>query len=83
MRKYLDFYYECMKTGQMPCDGLCQAFSQTDEFKLIDPDRGEQITYWGCDEPERGHEHRSNTAHVFGPLRQTVVLLMAAMNGEL
>lgn len=80
---YLDLYYKWMETGKLPEYGLCSIFLHDDIFNLIDPENGEGITYWGCDEFELGVEYRCETANVFGPLRQNIVLLMAAMNGEL
>lgn len=87
-KKYLTLYYEWMKTGRLPggC-GLCAEFYNAldyddyqDFIKYIHP-QGEDwyainfAEYWGsgiCD-PQLGK---------FTPLRQTILLFMAAMNGE-
>lgn len=82
-KKYLPLYYKWCKKGIMPCEGLCLIFEDDEIFNIIDPEDGKMETYWGCDDPEKGPDHRCDTSRVFGPLRQTIVLLMAAMNGEL
>jgi hypothetical protein len=80
--KYLKLYYEWMESERIPTNGLCSYFGTTDElFSLIDPDRGECLIYWGHEEEFLVSMDR--TWHEFTPLRQNVVLLMAAMNGEL
>jgi hypothetical protein len=79
--KYLKLYYEWIKTGVIPSNGLCSIFCHDELFQLIDPERGDRITYWG-------HEAENTVCDIekwyeFTPLRQNVVLLMAAMNNEL
>ena len=88
MKKYLDFYQKYAKKGVLPTNGLCASFRDDELFRLIDPDEGERISYWGYDGIIRdGLETVSPPYHDehygFTSLRQTVVLLMAAMNGEL
>lgn len=93
-KKYLRFYKDCIKTGEMPCWGLCAAlgvFSNLEfipEFALIMPtdsdfmeliDGGLAHVYWGSG-LSPGDAARKYT---FTPLRQTLVLLMAAIAGEL
>lgn len=83
-KRYLKFYFEWVEDGVLPHgNGLCQLFNGDEFFDLIDPEFGDMNSYWGCDDYERGSNYRSETANVFGPLRQNIVLLMAAMNGEL
>ena len=80
MGKYLKFYKECLRYGFMPNPGLCYTFRYDPLFQLIDPERGEMISYWG-------HDGDDDSEHIirfeFTPLRQNIVLLMAAMNNEL
>ena len=85
--KYLPLYYEWMETGNIPykehrgiCGGLCSIFHNDKMFKLINPPNGAGW-YWGCswDDSDRGYAFSTG----FTPMRQTVVLLMAAMNNEL
>lgn len=87
--KYLPFYMECSKKRRMPVAGLCHLFEikprSYPEFRLISPNGkerddiaadGKNRTWWGSD---------SYYAEVekFTTLRQTIVLLMAALNNEL
>lgn len=81
-KKYLKLYYEWMTRGRIPNNGLCNCFKVDDElFNLIDPELGEHESYWGYDGPDL--PLIDDLWHSFTPLRQNVVLLMAAMNGEL
>lgn len=95
-KKHLDFYYKCMETGRLPGgDGLCKEallgriseslLSKIDPMNLCWQYRSNNyeelfgdicLPYWGSDDSlwRRGQ---------FTPLRQTIVLLMAAMNNEL
>ena len=86
--KYLPLYFEWIKTGLIPTDGLCDFFnreSDSDEFfDLIKPtvEDMEQLfkedlpsLWWGSEE--------WGQSWVFTPRRQHFILLMAAMNGEL
>jgi len=85
---YLDFYYKCMKTGRLPNDGLCNYFGffigDNMTFDLMRPHVSElentgEMGYWGMD----GFKEEERNGYDFTPLRQNVVLFMAAMNGEL
>jgi hypothetical protein len=96
-RKHLDYYKRCMLTGylegvhpQLPFGGLCRAAaSQVIDSKifreLIVPSykereklskEGKSSSYWASG-------HVSARPCEFTPLRQTIVLLMAAIKGEL
>jgi hypothetical protein len=90
-KKYLPLYYEWMKTGTMPSAGLCEIFYDFAEdyedcfFSLMKPtqsdydqlfDENLPRIYWGLGEP-------IGSTKAFTPLRQNIVLFMAAMNGEL
>lgn len=89
-KKYLEFYEQCMNnSGMMSAPGLCDAlgafnpvlqlFEPTDENRTELQRKDLSTWYWGSgmryDNPNR--------AGTFTPLRQTIVLFMAAMEGEL
>ncbi len=93
MKPTLDFYYKCKALNRLPEDGglgLCgsQLVKLGDELKLFIPDADESFelvdrgfcpTYWASglefDHPEE--------MFAFTPLRENIVLLIAAMRGEL
>ena len=86
-KKYLSFYKKCIKTGRMPHLGLCSNFLGDERLDLFEPTtkdlkslrkEGLSILYWGAGLPPYPGSGTS-----FTPLRQTIVLFMAAMNGEL
>lgn len=91
-KRYLDFYNEFIKTGKMSNDGLCNVFGEK-ALNLFVPEYdtyfnyakyGDTLatSYWGY-----GYDFYEvaddNVRYSFTPLRQTIVLLMAAMNDEL
>lgn len=93
--KHLDFYKKCMETGRVETDfstGLCGAASgkqiDSDLLNLFEPtreernelaDEGISSGWWASGLPsESGKKYSS-----FTPLRQTIVLFMAAINNEL
>lgn len=90
--KYLPLYYRWLKAGRIPertCNGntggLCGLFDKDPLFQLLKPIGHELETrtiwgYWGLDGEGHIEIHQSTP---FGPLRQNIVLFMAAMNGEL
>lgn len=85
--KYIEFYEQCMATGKMPDSGLCFALPPELNGEILDmvkptiEDRevlrneGSPVNYWG-------NESYANRLSSFTPLRQTLVLLMAAIAGE-
>lgn len=97
-RPFMDFYKLYMEYGVIPRNGLCNCFGtcftdtdiRIDEqyavFKLFLPENRLEsdsrklpggpggTNYWGHER----HHHRD-----FGPLRQTIVLLCAAINNEI
>lgn len=82
---YLDFYKKHVKSGRLPMAGLCDCLD--DEFKdFYNPIMGgcsflrEMTGYWGHGDVEAMFLDRM---YEFTPLRQTLVLLMAAYKGEL
>jgi len=89
--KYLPLYYEWLEKGEIPLKetshlygGLCSIFhtgKRRNKFlSLLAPDY-DHDSYWGIE----FHEWHTikNAETDFTPLRQTIVLFMAAMNGEL
>lgn len=84
-KKYLPLYKKWMETGELPCTGLCASF------------REEGMSYYELDNNfltgneifnlngwyASGYDRDVYTLGKFTPLRQTIVLFMAAMNDEL
>lgn len=86
-KKYLPLYEKWVKAGKIPENGLCDIFENDSLFSLIDPERGVPETYWGYDDIQEEHHQLKipimELWYGFTPLRQNIVLLMAALNGEL
>lgn len=99
MGKHLDFYTQAMQGERMVTDGLCGAvgkklidkkifgrFTPTgaDLEALLSegliPDYGLQ-SFWACGIDKS--ENWIKRGYAFTPLRQTIVLFMAAINNEL
>lgn len=94
MGKHLDFYITCIERGKMPTDGLCAAVTTRridmetfdlfiptdDDFQQLNKE-GKCTSYWAGDLPDFDVSPETFTG--FTPLRQTIVLFMAAINGEL
>jgi hypothetical protein len=98
-KMYLPLYEEWMKTGKLPAYGLCYSFGDIDGNKyyqiqhellsIFEPQEFEEYPYikedyvwrcfWAADGETNGRNHMSE----FTPLRQNIVLFMAAMNNEL
>lgn len=89
-KKYLPLYYEWMRTGNLPQNGLCNCFGTSldetmwlpndgfEDFNLMFPKKRDD-PYWAVGECRNdANRHRE-----FTPLRQTFVLFMAAINDEL
>lgn len=87
--KYLAFYMECSRRRKMKYTGLCHAFKDHmemdyPEFELIKPTDEERARLWPEFNPTWwGSGTEWQELHKFTPLRQTLVLLMAALNNEL
>lgn len=88
---YLEFYKKCMKTGRLPKSGLCGSMDSYESVNLFQGYHP-QYTYnwhWGYNgEPYPVWDTISKRMQrkiefEFTPLRQTVVLFLAAMNNEL
>jgi hypothetical protein len=92
-KKYLPLYEEWIKTGKIEDDvdrltgwgGLCNTVLGNEEnkdmLKLFEPLNGEHsgTNFWAADLPHGD----SNRVYGFTPMRQTIVLFLAAINGEL
>ena len=89
MGKHLDFYYQCMEVGKMPYyetpsrGGLCSM----SEKRVIDKEllnlfnNNFSVLHYWADGREKVNPY--DDPYAFTPLRQTIVLFMAAMNNEL
>lgn len=91
--RHLQFYMDCIQTGEVKDHGIgsglcaCAGMGDIDEetLFLFEPNFENQMEdensagWWGAglpsDDPDRHYK--------FTPLRQTIVLFMAAINGEL
>jgi hypothetical protein len=87
--KYLPLYKEWIKTGKMPWRGLCGSLPDNEEMSTIFEDNG-MGGYWGYNgknvfSSDIWHDDKifDDTVYTFTPLRQNIVLLLAAMNNEL
>jgi hypothetical protein len=84
---YLEFYKECMMTGFLPHAGLCACFGGSNyKFELVSPEMFEsKFMFWGNDMLDKMPEGVTGKEwhRAFTPLRQNIVLFMAAMNNEL
>ncbi len=88
----LDLYTESIIDGVLPCHGLCDSVPSDNIklLKLFQPKREfKEADYWAFDGNHRSfwNEYGGLDAYhvmfTFTPLRQTIVLLLAAMNNEL
>lgn len=79
-KKLIDLHKEWCETGKLPKGGLCNSlpWEYIKAFSLFDYDQpyGE---FWGCPEYEYGDSRRE---FEYTPTRQTIVLLICAMNNE-
>lgn len=87
--KYLEFYKKCMEYGTIPDEGLCVCLPG-EEISLFYPINRDfyalkhedcSTVFWAHGIP--GVLDVESRAYTFTPLRQTIVLFMAAMNNEL
>lgn len=94
--KHLAFYKECMETGELtytgPGSGLCQSARDghidQDLLRYFEPDADQVFILeaenlsngWWASGLKRNDDEKYTA---FTPLRQTIVLFMAAINGEL
>jgi hypothetical protein len=91
-KKYMKFYKECVESNRLPngASGLCESLKSADSelFSLLTPTQddsfdliheGKSATFWGSYLPR---DHPKCTKY-FTPLRQNIVLLLAALNNEL
>jgi hypothetical protein len=82
---YLDFHNSIGR--YMPKDGLCKCLPNSKRLKLFDPGKNSDGCnwYWGYDGNYWGapDARRDLVMYEYTPLRENIVLLMAAMNNEL
>lgn len=90
MAKFLDLYKECEELGKLPTRGLCvcmNGFEMNSILELLMPTKqelseiereGHEYVYWASGLPV---DHRDEV-YGFTPLRQTIILLCAALIGE-
>jgi hypothetical protein len=93
-KKYLPLYYKWMESERLPHNGLCNCFGLCysedkwesgegyEDFEIMFPLPYDDVNiecrnYWGAGEKVR------NLHVAFTPLRQNIVLFLAAMNNEL
>ena len=88
--KYLEYYHEAMKTGKLPGkNGLCmdldlpRTITPTTEDRHQLSNEGFCSAYWGAGLPAELFMQGDRLETEFTPLRQTIVLFLAAMNDEL
>lgn len=82
--KYLPYYKEFIKTGRMSKSGLCKIFPKDDFLELFTPtDCVVNNWHWGSGYDIGSPEHNEIFVFTFTPMRQNILLFMAAMNGEL
>lgn len=86
--KYLTKYYEWAEAGKLPMRGLCSCLCDGD-LSLLDLFSLHDGSYWAHEEgPEYErlgfpNSMANEVRYTFTPLRQNIVLFMAAMNQEL
>lgn len=89
--EYLAFHFASLEKGKMVagpnCEtsGLCDIFGSKRLFNLMRPSEEDkqQLCYEGKDYYFWASGSNYGCAYKYTTLRQTIVLLMAAMNGEL
>lgn len=82
--KHLQFYMDCMRDRNrlMPCHGLCRCAlldyicGDVLEKYFTPEDFSDAISFWASGK-------KGDCEFIFTPLRQTIVLFMAAINNEL
>jgi hypothetical protein len=86
MGKYLNFYNQCMVSGRLTGPGLCRCLDELD-VAIFQPGETDDDNdwHWGYDGETGFLECPSAIEYVwsFTPMRQTIVLFLAAMNDEL
>jgi len=82
--KYLKFYNLWAESKVMPFGGLCNNFVDSD-INLFRPKNASYWKFWAFNSKEStlSDSYMFRKKYEFTPTRQNIVLLMAAMNGEL
>jgi hypothetical protein len=90
--KLIDLYHEWMETGKikehpksMGAGGLCNAVppKYLKTLELLEPDDDDYTTFWGNENYAYGADVASDIEYQFTPRRQTIVLLICAIHGEI
>lgn len=80
--KHLQFYMHCVQNGEMPRPGLCKCswgdYISEELLMLFKPEDVGIFSYWASLKIKKYDD-----CYKFNELRQTIVLLMAAINNEL
>lgn len=72
-KKYLKFWKQCVTHGHiMPTAGLCSSLGWTKDLALFMPTGVKDYEFWA-----------GSDLYNFNELRETIVLFLAAMNGEI
>lgn len=91
--KLIDLHKEWCEAGGLPGDGLCNSVLKEDKdlLRMFEPsdadvnelwNQGMTAVYWGYGAPIEYGDYRQRW-RAYTPLRQTIVLLICAMKGEL
>lgn len=82
---YFEFYKTYARDGFLPSTGLCASLDSAQSLELMDlfmPFGIDANVFWA-----RGNELKGNIYHAirynFNPLRQNIVLLLAAMHDQI
>lgn len=90
--KYLPLYYKWIRAGKLPDSGLCHSLwlDDNDLFHLFKPKCPDGYwAYWEeyFDHPvytqDVDNDLKYKLCYEFNPLRQNIILLLAAINNEL
>lgn len=79
--KYLDFYKNWLQKGEIPGAGLCSCIP-SDDMDIFDDEVFRWPLYWGYGENNYWQIPRYKVSRDFTPLRQNMILFLAAMAGE-
>jgi hypothetical protein len=90
--KLIDLYYQWMEKGRIPRDGLCNSIPSKYDLilDLFKPDELERLdmrlnglsdAFWASGLSDRESYYLLSTP--FTPLRQTIVLFICAIHGEI
>lgn len=92
-KKLIDLYYKWVEDGKLPNIGLCDSIPKKylKKLKLFEPDelekisiikRGRDVYYWGFEYSPFKYS-LDEMSFSFTPLRQSIILPICAMHGEI